>query len=187
MMRSLKKMLWDRSWRPEGGEWEPIKISSEIDPSAYIPKSPQALEPRSARIAMDQLSRSRRPRLQRGSKASETSQIAAQHTQTGLTGVLDRFDRSSWEFQTADRLHRPVRPVAQTGQTGLSQSARQQISKGQISSKRSPNPTKLGGKLRNYPVNISPKDLTQKIHGSRGIEERSKRIGVFSRIQNLNS
>ena len=25
-----------------GGEWEPIKISSEIDPSAYIPKSPQA-------------------------------------------------------------------------------------------------------------------------------------------------
>jgi len=36
---------------------------------------------------------------------------------------------------------------------------------------------KLGGKLRNYPVNISPKDLTQKIHGSREIEERSKRIG----------
>ena len=36
----------DRNWRPEGGEWEPIKISSEIDPSAYIPKSPQALEPR---------------------------------------------------------------------------------------------------------------------------------------------
>ena len=29
-----------------GGEWEPIKISSEIDPSAYIPKSPQPLEPR---------------------------------------------------------------------------------------------------------------------------------------------
>ena len=23
-----------------GGEWEPIKISSEIGPSAYIPKSP---------------------------------------------------------------------------------------------------------------------------------------------------
>jgi hypothetical protein len=51
-----------------GGEWEPIKISSEIDPSAYIPKSPQALEPRSARIAMDKLSRNKRPRLQRGSK-----------------------------------------------------------------------------------------------------------------------
>ena len=28
----------DRTRRPEGGEWEPIKISSEIDPSAYIPK-----------------------------------------------------------------------------------------------------------------------------------------------------
>ena len=32
--------------RGGGGEWEPIKISSEIDPSAYIPKSPQTLEPR---------------------------------------------------------------------------------------------------------------------------------------------
>jgi len=43
---------------------------------------------------------------------------------------------------------------------------------------------KLEGKLRNYPVNISPKDLTQKIHESREIEERSRRIGVFSRTQN---
>ena len=30
--------LRDRNWRPEGGEWEPIKISLEIDPLAYIPK-----------------------------------------------------------------------------------------------------------------------------------------------------
>jgi len=37
-------VLRDRNRRPEGGEWEPIKISSEIDPSAYIPKSPQALK-----------------------------------------------------------------------------------------------------------------------------------------------
>ena len=79
---------------------------------------------------------------------------------------------------------RPVRPVAQTGQTGRSQTARQQSSKCQILSNRSPNSMKLGGKLRNYPVNISPKDLTQKIHGCREIEERSKRIGVFSRTQN---
>ena len=28
----------DQNRRPEGGEWEPIKISLEIDPSAYIPK-----------------------------------------------------------------------------------------------------------------------------------------------------
>ena len=28
----------DRNWRSEGGEWEPIKISLEIDPLAYIPK-----------------------------------------------------------------------------------------------------------------------------------------------------
>ena len=79
---------------------------------------------------------------------------------------------------------RPVRPVTRTGQTGRSQTARQQSSKCQILSKRSPNSMKLEGKLRNYPVNISQKDLTQKIHGSREIEERSKRIGVFSRTQN---
>ena len=34
--------LRDRSRRPEGGEWEPIKISTEIDPSSYIPKITQA-------------------------------------------------------------------------------------------------------------------------------------------------
>ena len=34
----------DQNLRPEGGEWEPIKISSEIDPSAYIPKSSQTLK-----------------------------------------------------------------------------------------------------------------------------------------------
>ena len=93
MLQSLYTHLWDRSWRPEGGEWEPIKISSEIDPSAYIPKSPQALQPRSARIAMDKLSRNRRPRSQHGSKASRNAE-------------LDCRDRS-------DRLHRPVRPVGQ--------------------------------------------------------------------------
>ena len=92
--------------------------------------------------------------------------------QTGQTGWAGNWNS------------RPVRPVTQTGQTGRSQTARQQSSKCQILSKWSPNPTKLEGKLRNYPVNISPKDLTQKIHGSREIEERSKRIGVFSRTQN---
>ena len=33
------KTLWDRSRRPEGGEWEPIKISSKFESSAYVPKS----------------------------------------------------------------------------------------------------------------------------------------------------
>ena len=151
-----------------------MKISLEIDPSAYIPKSPQALEHRSARIAMNKLSRSRRPRSQRGSKASRNTELACS-------------DRS-------DRLHRPVRPVGlgiqipdRSDRLLRPVAPRQpanQSSKCQISSKRSPNPTKLGGKLCNYPVNISPKDLIQKIHGSREIEERSKRIGVFSKTQN---
>ena len=67
------------------------KFLPKSETSAYVPKSPQALKPRSARIAMNELSRSRRPRLQRGSKASRNAE-------------LDYRDRS-------DRLHRPVRPI----------------------------------------------------------------------------
>ena len=67
------------------------KFLSKSETSAYVPKSPQALEPRSARIAMNELSRSRRPRSQRGSKMSRNAELAYS-------------DRS-------DRLHRPVRPV----------------------------------------------------------------------------
>ena len=59
--------------------------------SAYVPKSPQALQRRLARIAMDKLSRSRRPRSQRGSKTSRNPELACS-------------DQSG-------RLHRPVRPV----------------------------------------------------------------------------
>ena len=116
---------------------------SEI--SAYVPKSSQALKPRSARIAMNKLSRSRRPRSQRGSKTSRNAELDCRDrsdravAQTGLTGLAGNSNC------------RPVRPVAQTGQTGCSETARQQSSKCQISSKRSPNPTKLGGKLRTYP------------------------------------
>ena len=168
--------MWDRNWRPEGGEWEPIKISSEIDPSAYIPKSPQALEPRSARIAMDKLSRSKRPRLQSGCKGERNFTKRS-------TAHPDRSDRCTgpvWPVGLGNSNCRPVRPVAQTG---FSQTAREQSSKCQISSKRTPNPTKLGGKLRIYPMNIFPKDPSPKINRSWEIEGRSKRIGVFSRTQ----
>ena len=54
----------DRNWRPEGGEWKPIKISSKFEPSAYIPKnhpSPQAFWPK-FRIAMKQLNQHKKPR-----------------------------------------------------------------------------------------------------------------------------
>ena len=47
--------------RPEGGEWEPIKISLEIDPSAYIPKSPQTLHLGYVRITMNTLSHNSTP------------------------------------------------------------------------------------------------------------------------------
>ena len=105
-------MVKDRSRRPEGGEWEPIKISLKFETSAYVPKSPQALEPRSARIAMNKLSRSRRPRLQRGSKASRNAELDCR----------DRSDRCN----TPVRLVTPVRPVEGTGQTGRSQKTREQ-------------------------------------------------------------
>ena len=44
---------------------------------------------------------------------------------------------------------------------------------------------KLGGLLRPYPVNISPKDLVLKINESRELWGRSKGIGVFSRTQEI--
>ena len=44
---------------------------------------------------------------------------------------------------------------------------------------------KLGGLLRPYPVNISPKDLVLKINESRELWGRSKGIRVFSRTQEI--
>ena len=50
---SANKRSRDRNWRPEGGEWEPIKISLEIDLSAYIPKITTNPRIYDKRIAMD--------------------------------------------------------------------------------------------------------------------------------------
>ena len=106
----------------------------------------QAISKQKTQVATRKQNESkRRPGLQRPVRPVE---------QTGQTG---RAGNSNC---------RPVRPVAQTGQTGRSQTARQQSSKCQISSKQSQNPTKLGGKLRIYPMNIFPKDLSQKINRS---------------------
>ena len=77
------------------------------------------------------------------------------------------------------------RPVSETGQTGCTQTDRKQSFKRQILSKRSPNPTKLGGKLRTYLVNISTRDLTLKIFKAREFRDEIKRGGVFSRPQKL--
>ena len=74
------------------------KFLSKFKPSAYVPKSPQTLEPRSAKITMDKLSRSRRPRSQHGSKERQFAELNCR-------------DRS-------DRFRIPVRPVGATGQTG---------------------------------------------------------------------
>ena len=96
-----------------GGEWEPIKISPKFELSAYIPKPPQTLEPRSARIAMNKLSRSKKTRVtKRKQKRENFSNWICSGTdrsdryrgpvwpvkkfknrQTGLTGLANRSDR----------------------------------------------------------------------------------------------
>ena len=44
---------------------------------------------------------------------------------------------------------------------------------------------KLGGKLRSYPKNISPRDLTLNIFIAREFRDEIKRSGVFSRTQEI--
>ena len=44
---------------------------------------------------------------------------------------------------------------------------------------------KLGEKLRIYPVNISPRDLTQKIFIAREFRDEIKGGGVFSSLQEI--
>ena len=119
---SCIERLWDRRRRPEGGvNGSRSKFLLKFKPLAYIPKPPQTLEPRSARIAMNKLSRSKRPESQSGSKTRKLLKLwlcwvrpvwpLARTGQTGRAGI--------WKY-------RPVRPVSQTGQTGCSQTAREQ-------------------------------------------------------------
>ena len=44
---------------------------------------------------------------------------------------------------------------------------------------------KLGGKLRSYPKNVSPRDLNLKISITREFRDEIKRDGVFSRTQEI--
>ena len=57
--------------------------------------------------------------------------------------------------------------------------------KPRISSKLRSNSMKLGGKLRSYPKNVSPRDLTLKISIAREFQDDIKRDGVFSRTQEI--
>ena len=98
----------DRNWRPEGGEWEPIKISFEIDPSAYIPKittNPQILD--------EVWSSYRRAKPTQITPRNERDKARKRLRKTADLAVRDRSDRLLWA----------VRPVGldlkfQTGQTG---------------------------------------------------------------------
>ena len=101
-------ILRDRNWRPEGGEWEPIKISFEIDPSAYIPKittNPQILD--------EIWSSYRRAKPTQITPRNEREKARKRSRKTADLAVRDRSDRLLWA----------VRPVGldfkfQTDQTG---------------------------------------------------------------------
>ena len=123
----------DQNWRLEGGEWEPIKISFEIDPSVYIPKittNPQILD--------EVWSSYRRAKPTQITHRNEREKTRKLSRKTADLTVRDRSDRSLWavrpvgldlKFQTgqtgcsdrSDRLHRPFRPVSATGQTASAQ------------------------------------------------------------------
>ena len=90
----------DRSRRPEGGEWEPIKISLEIETVGLYPENhprPQAFWPKFG-IAMEKLNQHKMSRTGERNHGSERQKSADQTD-------LDRSDRSL----------RPVRPVSETG------------------------------------------------------------------------
>ena len=98
------------------------------------------------------------PRTCERKHGSERENLHTWQTRTGQTALSDR---SGWSSKT------------QTGQTGfrdrsdrLHPDRSQTMLQMQISSKRSPNPMKLGGYLHIYPVNIPPKDLSRKINRS---------------------
>ena len=103
-------ILRDRNWRPEGGEWEPIKISFEIDPSDYIPKittNPQILDE-----VWSSYSRAKPTQI---TPRNEREKARKRSRKTADLAVRDRSDRLLWA----------VRPVGldlkfQTGQTGCS-------------------------------------------------------------------
>ena len=112
-----------------GGEWEPDKISPKFETSAYVPKSPQALEPRSAKIAMDMLSRSRRPRLQRGSKASRNAELDCRDRSDRLHRPVRLGNQTP---DRSDRLLRPVRPVAPRQPTNKASNVKSRANEVQI-------------------------------------------------------
>ena len=98
----------DRNWRPEGGEWEPIKISLEIDPSI----SQNHHEPsRVLGEVWNSYGRAKptqnTPRTCERKHGSERENLQAWQTRTGQTALSNRSDRSGWSSKT------------QTGQTGF--------------------------------------------------------------------
>jgi len=98
--------LKDRSRRPDEGEWEPIKISSKFESSAYIPKSPKPssvlTKVWSSYWKANPTQKASNERAKPHSKSEANRENCRTDLPgpvwpvrwTGLTGALDRSDRS---------------------------------------------------------------------------------------------
>ena len=122
-------LLWDRSRRPEGGEWKPIKNffrNSNCRPMSQNRPNPQAFWPKFG-VAIEKLTQQKRPRTsernheanrKRNRKTVELICLYRSDRCTGpvwpVTAVHELADRS-------DRSWLPVWPVLTTGLTGGTQ------------------------------------------------------------------
>jgi len=106
--------LWDRSRRPEGGEWEPIKISSKFESSAYVPKSPKPSNVLTKVWSSYWKAKPTQQASNERAKPRSKSEAKPKNCRTDLpgavwpvrwTGLTDALDRS-------DRSCLPVWPVA---------------------------------------------------------------------------
>ena len=184
-VRSAYRMLilWDRSRRPEGGEWEPIKISSKFEPSAYIPKLPKPSNVLTKVWSSYWKANPTQKVSNKRAKPRSKSEANRKNCRTDLPGPVWPVPTTGLTGRVCSKTSRPVLP---TGLTGGTQKTPENLDSNDESQPNDhENRWNLGGLLRPYPVNISPKDLVPKINESWELWGRSKGIGVFSRTQEI--
>ena len=119
--------------------------------------------------------------LENFAEAKEPTRCESQNTAegTGQTAHWDWSDRSGWS-----RRPRPVRPVSQTGR---SQTARNQSSKWQISSKRSPNPRNLEDSFASTPWTYPQKIFLKRLTDRENLEDDQRGLGFSQELTKTNS
>ena len=110
-----------RNRRPEGGECEPMKISSKIQTVGLYPKittSPQEFQVKFG-IAMEELNQHKTP-LECARENMEANEKICRPGRLGPVRPVSPTGRAGVQKP------RPVRPVSETGQTGYTQTDRKQ-------------------------------------------------------------